>query len=243
MWGKLTDVEINPYLETTTFSRNVMSSQTKVAKPKIIYPESDGLPMSDNTLQFEWIAKLVGALAFVFRENADVFVAGDLLWYPVEGEPNIRKAPDALVAFGRPKGHRGSYKQWEEANIAPQVVFEVMSPSNTLGEMLAKFDFYQAYGVEEFYILDPKRAIFWVWNRPLDGAIIFPQQESLWTSPRLGIQVFVENDQLEMCFPGGEPILTYEETRADLVDQRKETEKALAEIERLKALLKEQGKS
>jgi Uma2 family endonuclease len=225
-----------------------MSVQTNVAKPEIIYPDSDGQAMSDNTLQFEWIAKLAGALEFVFREEENVFVAGDLLWYPLEGEPTIRKAPDALVVFGRPKGHRGSYKQWEEDNVAPQVVFEVMSPSNTMSEMIAKFDFYQGYGVEEFYILDPKRAICWGWNRPLDGEILFPVQQSSWTSPRLGIQIFVEDDELEMCFPGGESILTYAETRADLMQQRKiaETErqakeKALAEIERLKALLKEQG--
>lgn len=51
-----------------------------------------------------------------------------LLWYPVESHPEIRTAPDVLVVFGRPKGHRGSYKQWEEDNIPPQVVFEILSP-------------------------------------------------------------------------------------------------------------------
>ena len=43
-----------------------------------------------------------------------------------------------LVAIGRPKGHRGSYKQWEEGGVPPTLVVEVMSPSNTLSEMLAK---------------------------------------------------------------------------------------------------------
>ena len=64
-----------------------------------------------------------------------MFVAGDLLWYPVEGKPSIRTAPDVMVVFGRPKGDRGSYKQWEEDGIAPQVVFEVLSPGNRAGEM------------------------------------------------------------------------------------------------------------
>ena len=45
-----------------------------------------------------------------------------LLWYAVEGDNKIRQAPDAMVAFGRPKGYRGSYRQWEEGGIAPQVV-------------------------------------------------------------------------------------------------------------------------
>jgi hypothetical protein len=37
----------------------------------------------------------------------------DLLWYPVRGQPRLRMAPDVLVALGRPKGYRGSYRQWE----------------------------------------------------------------------------------------------------------------------------------
>jgi Uma2 family endonuclease len=53
-----------------------------------------------------------------------------------------------LVVIGRPKGKRGSYKQWEEANIAPLVVFEILSPSNTQKEMANKLLFYQRYGVE-----------------------------------------------------------------------------------------------
>ncbi len=60
-----------------------------------------------------------------------------------------------MVVFGRPKGDRGSYRQWEEDNIAPQVVFEVLSPNNTLTEMAAKLEFYDMYSVEEYYLYDP----------------------------------------------------------------------------------------
>jgi hypothetical protein len=44
----------------------------------------------------------------MFRNREDVFVAMDLLWYPVKGKPKIRLAPDVLVALGRPKGPRRS---------------------------------------------------------------------------------------------------------------------------------------
>jgi hypothetical protein len=47
-------------------------------------------------------------LELVFADNPEVFVAGDLLWYPVEGNNKLRIAPDVMVAFGRPKGDRGS---------------------------------------------------------------------------------------------------------------------------------------
>lgn len=67
-----------------------------------------------------------------------MFLAADLLWYPVEGNNNVCTASDVMVVFGRPKGYRGSYKQWLENNIPPQVVFEILWPSNTIKEMAKK---------------------------------------------------------------------------------------------------------
>jgi Uma2 family endonuclease len=115
----------------------IMTTATKLSeRPEIDYPDSDGLPMADNTLQYEWIVTIKGGLDAIFLDDSNVFVAGDLLWYPVQGEPEIRTAPDATVAIGRPKGYRGSYKQWEGGNLAPQVVFEVLSPGNRPREMV-----------------------------------------------------------------------------------------------------------
>src|ERR1700740_1321724 len=112
-----------------------MSASSLYPPRPILYPDEDGNPIAENTLQFEWISSIKGSLDTLFHDRNDVFVAGDLLWYPVKGEPTIRTAPDAMVAFGRPKGRRGSYKQWEEDGVAPQVVFEVLSPGNRIPEM------------------------------------------------------------------------------------------------------------
>ena len=112
-------------------------------RPTVVYPDSDGQPMADNTRQYECMVTIKGGLDVLFASAPDVFVAGDHLWYPVEGHPEIRIAPDVYVAFGRPKGHRGSYKQWMEGGVAPQVVFEVLSPKNTVPEMLNKLAFYE----------------------------------------------------------------------------------------------------
>ena len=103
----------------------------------IVYPESDGQPVADNTRQLRWIVTLYGNLAALFRDRPDVFVGGNQFWYPVEGEPEVRAAPDVYVIFGRPKGDRGSYRQWEEENVPPTVVFEVLSPGNTWTEICA----------------------------------------------------------------------------------------------------------
>jgi Uma2 family endonuclease len=146
------------------------------------------------------------AVEILFANDPDVFVAGDLLWYPVEGNNTIRRAPDAMVAFGRPKGYRGSYQQWLEDNIAPQVVFEILSPGNRLAEMTAKFEFYDRYGVEEYYIYDPDRVDFTGWLRQ-SGRLQGITNISGWVSPRLGVR-FELNEELEIYTPAGELFLS-----------------------------------
>lgn len=91
-----------------------------VEETDTVYPESDGQPMADNTKQFRWIVTIKEGLEALLADVPDVFVAGDLFWYPVEGRPDIRQAPDVLVAFGPPKGDRGSYRQWQEDDIPPR---------------------------------------------------------------------------------------------------------------------------
>jgi Uma2 family endonuclease len=54
----------------------------------IIYPDSDGQPMADNTQQFRWIVLLKENLECLFAADPQVFVAGDFLWYPVEDHPD-----------------------------------------------------------------------------------------------------------------------------------------------------------
>ncbi len=88
----------------------------------IFYPESDGKPMADNTRQYLWIVLIKEGLEWLFQEDLTVFIAADLLWYPIQGNNRIAAAPDVLVAIGRPKGHRGSYQQWQEDNVTPHRV-------------------------------------------------------------------------------------------------------------------------
>jgi Uma2 family endonuclease len=199
----------------------------QISKPEIVYPDCDGQPMSDNTLQFSWIVKIKENLEILYADNPQVFVAGDLLWYPVEGDNTIRRAPDAMVAFDRSKGYRGSYRQWEEAGIAPQVVFEVLSPGNRLAEMTAKFEFYDRYGVEEYYIYDPDRVDFTGWVR-VAGRLQGISEIAGWVSPRLGIR-FELGDELEIYTSTGDLFLSpveiakqsqRERERADLAEQK-----------------------
>ncbi|GIW02512.1 MAG: hypothetical protein KatS3mg058_3915 [Roseiflexus sp.] len=187
-----------------------MSVATTETPRAIVYPESDGQPMADNTLQFRWIVMLQGNLAALFADRPDVFVAGDLLWYPVEGRPDIRRAPDVLVAIGRPKGDRGAYLQWEEGNQPPQAVFEVLSPGNTLREMAHKFEFYNRYGVQEYYLIDPERGDVSGWVRQ-DGVLTVIDDIDGWVSPLLGVRFAVRDGAIRLFYPDGRPFLTFEE--------------------------------
>jgi Uma2 family endonuclease len=213
----------------------------------IIYPDSDGQPMSDNTKQFQWIVTIKENLETLFADHAQVFVAGDLLWYPVEGEPKIRQAPDVMVVFGRAKGHRGFYQQWREDNIPPQVVFEILSPGNRLGEMAKKFQFYQRYGVEEYYIYDPDHNDLSGWV-DTSGDLEVIEDLNGWISPRLAIRFELTPDTLIIYRPDGQKFLTFLETaqqrefekqRADLAIQALDLEKQ--RYQDLLARLKVQG--
>ncbi|MEH2364814.1 Uma2 family endonuclease [Nostoc sp.] len=203
---------------------------------EVIYPESDGQPMADNTEQFAWIVKIKENLEILFASPADVFIAGDLFWYPVEGNPNIKQAPDTMVVFGRPKGKRSSYLQWNEDNIPPQVVFEILSPGNTLKEMAKKLQFYQRYGVEEYYIYDPDKNDL---NGLLSSGDSFEVIEEMngWVSPRLGIRFTLTPDTLEIVSPTGQKFLSPGE-----IDQLREQERQRAEQERQRAEQERQAK-
>ena len=196
------------------------------------YPDSDGQPIADNTLQFEWITLIKTNLDWLFADNPEVFVAGDLLWYPVQGNPKVRQAPDALVAFGRPKGYRGSYKQWQEDNIAPQVVFEILSPGNRRGEMERKLLFYQQYGVEEYYLYDPDQNCLEGWMRQ-GGMLEWIESLQDWVSPRLGIRFDPSAEPLMIYRPDGESFVSYEARSRQLEAERERAERFAAKLREL----------
>jgi len=192
---------------------------SQLSKSNIIYPESDGKPMADNTKQFELIVEIKKGLDLLFINDPQVFVAGDLFWYPVEGQAKIVTAPDVMVVMGRPKGDRGSYKQWEEDNIAPQVVFEILSPSNNRAEMSKKLLFFERYGVEEYYLYDPEENVLEVWQRTFDGLSLMDFSDS-WTSPRLGIRLDIASGRLQLYNADGTKFYSYIEVNLMLEQER-----------------------
>ena len=198
----------------------------------IVYPESDGQPMSDNTKQFRYIVSTQGGVDSLFAEDPNVFVAGDLLWYPVEGDSKIRVAPDVMVAFGRPKGDRGSYLQWSEENVAPQVVFEILSPGNTVTEMMRKYQFYRRYGVEEYYLYDPERGDLSGWLRN-NGDLVEIEQMEGWVSPRLQIRFSLQGGEMVIYRPDGSRFETYVTLHQRAEQEHQRAERLMAQLRAL----------
>jgi Uma2 family endonuclease len=208
---------------------------------EIDYPDSDGKPIAECTLQFDWITRIKHGLDALVRDRPDVFVAGDLLWYPVEGDNRTRTAPDTMVAFGRPKGHRGCNRQWLEEGIAPQVVFEVQSQGNRAADLAEKYAFYQRFGVEEYYLYDPHRGTLAGYLRDGEGRLRKTERMRGWVSPRLGVRFDLERGELVLTGPDGQRIEPFLDVirRAEAEARRAKAERE--KRERLERKLRELG--
>jgi len=221
----------------------------------MLYPESDGKPMAENTEQYRWIVILKENLEILFA-TAEVFIAADLLWYPFpvqRNSPNAEvepfqlrsQAPDVMVIFDRPKGKRSSYRQWQEGNIPPQVVFEILSPSNItpqgIREMQAKFEFYQTHGVEEYYIYDPETYILQGWLR--QGQQLTPIADvSNWLSPRLGIRFVGQlNQDLEIYYPDGRKFISTLELSVQAEQAQQQVAQQAAQLQQTVVRLLQSG--
>ena len=97
-----------------------------------------------------------------------------------------------------------------EDGIAPQVVWEVLSPGNRAGELREKFEFYQRYGVEEYYQYDPDRGELRGWLRA-DGELQPIAAIQGWVSPRPAPRMELAGMELALTHPNGEPFESFAE--------------------------------
>jgi Uma2 family endonuclease len=210
----------------------------QVTTEEIIYPCSDGQPMADSTIQYKLIVKIKEGCESLFKNDPNVFVAADLLWYPVQGRTDISQAPDVMVIFGRPKGDRRSYLQFCEDNIAPQVAFEIRSHSDSQTKMNKKLSFYNRYGVDEYYLYDPENNDLSGWQR-IEGTLEVVEPMEGWISPRLGVRFELGEAGLEIYRPNGQKFISYGELEEQRELDRQRAQQESQRAERLAAKLRE----
>ena len=127
------------------------------AKTEIFYPETDGMPLPDGFYQADHMYNLVIMLQVFFRLRDDVVVSGDIFIYYVEGDPQVRMAPDCFVVMGVSEEsflRNNTYLMWEVGK-APDFVLEIGSPSTWRNDLGSKRELYASLGIGEYWMFDP----------------------------------------------------------------------------------------
>ena len=132
----------------------------------IIYPSSDGEPLSENDFQFTVIIETAAFLRHRYAARPDVYVGGNLLMYYRMNDNQTRVSPDVFAVFGvTDKSPRHSWIVWREGK-PPDFVLEVAAPGTWRREGAAKRDIYAEMGVAEYWRFDPTGECF---SPPLVG--------------------------------------------------------------------------
>jgi Uma2 family endonuclease len=206
------------------------------------YPESDGTPTGETGVHIGALIDLREALRDHFRDDPQMYAAGNMLPYYEEGNPEACVAPDVFVAQGVAKGERRTQRLWEEGR-PPVVVFEITSRGSRLEDLGTKRVVYATLGVREYFLYDPLGEYL---RPPLQGyrlqegvyQRIPPESEGRLTSRALGLDLRVEDGRLRLVNPTtGERLLTPAEALVARRAADTRASQAEAEAQRLQAEL------
>jgi Uma2 family endonuclease len=197
---------------------DLMETITTAVQP-IHYPERDGKPIAETDVHIDVLIYLREALKDYFRNEPQMYVAGNMLFYYEEGNPAACVAPDVFVVQGVAKGERRTYKLWEEGQ-PPTVVFEITSRGSRLEDLGTKRALYAILGVREYFLYD---ALGEYLRPPLQGYRLqqgeyermLPTDQGQLVSQALSLELQVQDGQLQVVDPAtGERLLTPAEAHA-----------------------------
>ncbi|MDE0659567.1 MAG: Uma2 family endonuclease [Gammaproteobacteria bacterium] len=219
-------------------------------------PSSDDEPMADSDTQLWPLTYSIHAIAARFAAREDVYVSGDLFVHyvarreagmPVHGQI----APDVLVVFGVEDRVRDSYVVWREGK-PPDFVMEISSNRSWRRDRTEKRTIYEAMGVKEYFIYDPREKF-----RPprLIGLRLqqsryreiplepMPNGKRGLRSTTLGLYARVDGGgRLRWFDPtGGGYLRTYEQLDRERRDAEQRQRAAEAELARLREELRQGG--
>ncbi len=202
----------------------------QVQTETVVYPESDGRPMAETDAHREQMTDLIFALKQHFRDDPQVYVAGNLFIYYEEHNSKASVAPDVFVVRGVPRGDRRVYKVWEEGRV-PEVVIELTSESTRWEDLGTKRALYEWLGVREYFLFDPLAEYLQPLLRGfrLTGGQYVELEDRPLRSEALSLELRVEAERLRLYDAAtGEKLLTPAEAAAEL-------ERLRAELERLRS--------
>ena len=185
-------------------------------KELIVYPESDGTPMGETEIHIQALIDALVSLKEFFRQQPDVYIAGNMFLYYEEGNPAAVEAPDIFVAKGVSKERRRIYQLWKE-NAAPCFVLEFTSKSSQVKDQVNKKAIYEMLGVKEYFLFDPEEDYL---APSLQGYVLREKgyehldssEDGSLMSRELGLRLQREGLRLRMIdLKTGEPLLSYSE--------------------------------
>jgi hypothetical protein len=205
---------------------------------EIDYPSSDGKPIAETDLHWDWMVTNAQRLKRFFAGRR-VYMASNLLIYYVEGDPRKCVAPDAFVVKKCWRGRRETFLIWKEGRT-PNFVLETTSKTTRREDKGKKKLIHAALRVGEYFLYDPRGD--WLkpplqGNRLADGVYepILPDAEGGVVSQELGIRFVLENGDLVMFDVATGERLPSAEERALQLQQRADHEKRRADHEKQRA--------
>jgi hypothetical protein len=99
--------------------------------------------------------------------------------------------------------------------------------------MAKKLEFYDRYGVEEYYLYDPETGDFTGWIRGEDGRLRVIDEIQGWVSPRLGVRFEIEDGELRVIRPDGQRFMTYLELQQQAEHERQRAAKLAQRLREL----------
>ena len=209
----------------------------------IVYPETDGMPLSDGEFQAPLYTRTVSTLRVHFSDVPGARMNGTTFIYYVEGNPRRSVSPDCYVVLGLSSGGQESiernntHRLWEVGK-SPDFVLEMGSESTASADLVDKRELYAGLGVSEYWRYDATGGEYYgeplVGERLVDGEYrrLELHRESggdVWChSDVLDLDLWCEGGELRFRDPvSGIWLLSHEEDRTG----RLAAESRVAELE------------
>ena len=203
------------------------------------HPAEDGQPMASDVFEAREMVDSESVLRHRFKPRDDVYVGIDQLVYYTEGEDPKSVAPDVFVSFDVPSYMRDIYRIAEEGK-PPDWVIEIASRATYTKDVDEKKDLYEAMGVGEYWVYDPKGDMH---DPRLRAWVLGPSgyeeladlkrpglEVALW-SEALGLELHFDGTDLRMWDPAKQSYLR----KLDESEEMVETLEAKVETARAKA--------
>jgi Uma2 family endonuclease len=206
---------------------------TKTAE--IEYPSSDGKPMAETDLHWDWMVTNTQRLKR-FYVGQRVYVAGNLLIYFEKGNPRKSVAPDTFVVKNCKPGRREIFQTWKERRT-PNFILETTSKTTRREDKGKKKTIYAQIHVGEYFLYDPRGD--WL-KPPLQGFRLVNGEyqpipadtDGSIVSGELGVRFVLENGDLAMYeLTTGKPLLSQEEWAKQESRRANEAERRVKALE------------